>query len=358
MLCIVPGRVQEVLTKPSIFLQYLPMSLSQPTVSLDPAVLDLLLAYLDAEGLACADFRASLLALKSSSRLPIERWWALLEELHTLNPREDLGLAIGQCVEPRHAGVLGYLSMYSSSLGQALMRFHRFQPLLHNLVPTHFRVEGQAVVLGWSTERRSTPLSDDVVGSSLRRFAQLLTGRDDLRPSLIKSPNPVPHNPNMHSRFYGCPVEFNSPVNEIHFEAHTMSLPLNTQDAYLSTLLERQAEALLQALPKQDPLLTEVQREIVAVMRDGAPEMRQVALGLGMAERSLYRALQARGVRFQELLNSVRFELAKDYLQDSALSLPEIALLLGFADQSVFTRAFRQWSGEPPLRWRKAHQLF
>ena len=35
------------------------------------------------------------------------------------------------------------------------------------------------------------------------------------------------------------------------------------------------------------------------------------------------------------------------------LDLAEIALLLGFSEQSAFTRAFRQWTGKAPAQWRK-----
>jgi AraC-like DNA-binding protein len=334
------------------------MNNSIQSITLDPNVIELLVAFVEKQGMHCPDFCEKLSKLRSNHRLPIEVWWSLLDELYVLNPRPDLGLAIGQCVQPQHAGVLGYLGMYSSTLGQALMRFHRFQPLLHNLVPTHFRAEGHTVILGWGTERRSTPLSDDVVGAGLMRFMHLLTGREDLRPSLIKSPNPPSKRNAFQEQFYGCKVEYVSCVNEFHFPASYMALPVNTQDPCLSALLERQAEAMMQGLPKQDPLLTEIQKQVLSLMQDGPPEMVEVAQRMGMAERSLYRALQERGVRFKELVSTIRFEMAKDYLKESTLSLPEIALLIGFADQSVLTRAFKQWSGETPLKWRKANRIY
>lgn len=324
-----------------------------PTASIDPSALDLLSHFLDQEGVAAPELRARMAALRSRPRVAIEVWWQLLDAIYALCPRDDLGLAIGQCLQPHHGGVLGYLGIYSATLGQAMMRFHRFQPLLHDLVPTVFRAEAGVVVVGWSIARRSTQLSDDVFVSGLKRFVALLTGRDDLAPVLMKSPNPPPANPGLYEAFYGCPVTFLAGANELHFPAHYMTLAVNTQDPYLSGLLERQAEAMLQALPTLDPLLTDVQQAIVGIMQDGLPTMAQVAAHLGMAERSLYRALSARGVSFKTVVNSLRFELAKDYLRDSDLSLPEISLLLGFADQSVFTRAFRQWSGTTPLRWRK-----
>ena len=42
------------------------------------------------------------------------------------------------------------------------------------------------------------------------------------------------------------------------------------------------------------------------------------------------------------------------HLRDSALSLADIASLLGFPDQSAFTRAFRRWTGVTPGAHRKS----
>lgn len=56
------------------------------------------------------------------------------------------------------------------------------------------------------------------------------------------------------------------------------------------------------------------------------------------------------------VLGDVRFKLARMYLADSRLSSAEIALLLGYSEQSAFTRAFRTWSGSTPLDYRRRLQ--
>ena len=40
--------------------------------------------------------------------------------------------------------------------------------------------------------------------------------------------------------------------------------------------------------------------------------------------------------------------LARDYLRQPALSLADIAFLLGYSEQSAFHRAFKEWSGTNP----------
>jgi len=49
----------------------------------------------------------------------------------------------------------------------------------------------------------------------------------------------------------------------------------------------------------------------------------------------------------------VRKEIAIGYLKDADASICEIALLLGFADQSAFHHAFKRWTGKTPGIYRK-----
>jgi AraC family transcriptional regulator len=51
-----------------------------------------------------------------------------------------------------------------------------------------------------------------------------------------------------------------------------------------------------------------------------------------------------------------RIDKAKDLLRSSDLSLNEIALACGFADQSHFTAVFTRMVGVSPGFWRRARQ--
>lgn len=326
-----------------------------PTIYVAASIAHLLISFIDQRQLALPELRERLLRLAQGPRMPITTWWALLDELQLACPHEPaLGLQIGSCAHPHHIGVLGYLAMYSDTVGQALMRFSRFQPLLHNLAPSILSQQDGQFIIGWGMGAlKSTQLSDDVVSAGLAGFARQLTGNPEVKASAVYCPHPAPADITPYLQFYGCPVYFDSPVSALHLPLAIMSLPINSQDPHLTSLLEQQAEAMLQALPEPDNLLGELQRQIIAVLQDGPPEAPLVAARMGLSERSLYRALHERGLRYKQVLNNLRFELAKDYLRDAQLSLPEIAMLLGYAEQSVFSRAFREWAGQSPMRWRK-----
>ena len=62
-------------------------------------------------------------------------------------------------------------------------------------------------------------------------------------------------------------------------------------------------------------------------------------------------ALEAFGVTFSGLADEARFEAAQSLLlKDKRIA--EVAAVLGFAEQSAFTRAFMRGSGTTPGRWR------
>src|SRR3546814_11482944 len=71
-----------------------------------------------------------------------------------------------------------------------------------------------------------------------------------------------------------------------------------------------------------------------------------------MTERTLLRRLREENTTFQEVLDSLREELAYDYLRRRDLTIENIAYLLGFSSSSTFSRAFMRWTGQRPSGWR------
>ena len=49
----------------------------------------------------------------------------------------------------------------------------------------------------------------------------------------------------------------------------------------------------------------------------------------------------------------IQEEPAKNFLRSTALSVSEVGYRLGYAEPAAFSRAFTQWTGVSPLKWRK-----
>ena len=80
----------------------------------------------------------------------------------------------------------------------------------------------------------------------------------------------------------------------------------------------------------------------------------QVAGQLRMSRRTLCRKLESEGTSFTALLADLRQRLALQYVGSHDLGLSEIAFLLGFSEAAAFHRAFKRWTGQTPLEYRRA----
>lgn len=47
-------------------------------------------------------------------------------------------------------------------------------------------------------------------------------------------------------------------------------------------------------------------------------------------------------------------DMARGYVEHARLSMFDIAMLLGYTEQSAFTHNFRQWAGKAPSQYRRA----
>jgi AraC-like DNA-binding protein len=68
----------------------------------------------------------------------------------------------------------------------------------------------------------------------------------------------------------------------------------------------------------------------------------------------LSRKLEQEGTSVVAIADGVRHETALAYVLDRRLELTEVAFLLGFSHVESFHRAFKRWTGETPVAYRRA----
>jgi AraC-like DNA-binding protein len=82
---------------------------------------------------------------------------------------------------------------------------------------------------------------------------------------------------------------------------------------------------------------------------------REIAHLFSMHHRTLSRHLAREGVTFQQVVDEIRFTIARDLLANTDIALNQISVMLRYSEPSAFTRAFHRWSGQPPSAWRASH---
>ena len=122
-------------------------------------------------------------------------------------------------------------------------------------------------------------------------------------------------------------------------------------DRETSRYFRQQCQVLIGKLKGQSHFADDVRMILLA--RPGEfPTIEQAAEQLNLSTRTLRRRLKEEGCSFRELLNEVRFQMARDYLTETRLPLSEISWLLGYTEPGNFSHAFNRWCGLTPRAYR------
>ncbi len=265
-----------------------------------------------------------------------------------------LGFEIGQCVKARSYQVLGYVVLASSTLGEAIERLIRFEKLAGNIGVSELHRQEQRARLIWHCPFQGglgAFVTEAAITGWITFARQLVVGGYD--PSSVCFRHACAADEARYKSFFRCDVTFGAAYDGVEFPAEFLDLPITSADPGLGRLMEREALSLLADYDANANLLSAVRHHIYHFLLDGEPSVEQVAARMSMASRTLQSRLQRQGVSYQEVLDSLRRDLAEVYIRDKAINLTAIALLLGFAEQSSFTRAFRRWHGVSPGMFRQ-----
>ena len=151
---------------------------------------------------------------------------------------------------------------------------------------------------------------------------------------------------------FGVNVEFGASENVLRFPTRWLSHRLDGADERLRATLERQLYASSEQLSGSAP---HMRRVLHTLLQTGEATQERLAQLFAMHRRTINRRLQAEGTTFRELVDEVRYDVARTLLESTGKPVAAIAGMLSYADASAFTRAFRRWSGTTPAQWRAQH---
>ena len=139
----------------------------------------------------------------------------------------------------------------------------------------------------------------------------------------------------------------------LFFPARYLNQRLPVADDELRRLLQKQITLLEERYGNDFP--EQLRSVLRLAITGGRADASHVAKLFGMHSRTLHRRLKAFGLGFQQVVDEIRFEAARQMLEGSTMDVARIADFLNYAAPGAFTRAFRRWSGTTPAEWRAAH---
>lgn len=156
-------------------------------------------------------------------------------------------------------------------------------------------------------------------------------------------------------RVFGCPVSLGQKETRLYFDPAILDFQLWQAEPELLQLHEQLAIEKLQELARYD-LVGEVRRAIGSTLESGETTLETVAAQLNITPRRLRTQLSEANTSFQQILSDYRCRLAKKLLANTNESVERIVYLTGFSEPSTFYRAFKRWTNETPVEYRKRKQ--
>lgn len=286
---------------------------------------------------------------RPGARFPVARMRRLWLLAFELTGDALFGLHVGQRVRPGMFHALGLGIVTSPTLLDALRRVERYSSIVSTngrAVVVHANGVTRLEVQATPRTIRQTAYGLDALMMSLARMLQLCAGTD-YAPLGITLTHSDQGRAAEYRAAFGCPVEFDAPRLAFLFRTESITQPLLSGDPDLAAESDRLAARYLRTL-QPDTTATRVRTLLLQSLPAGQVSQERVAQALHQSTSTLQRRLRGEGTSFQALLDATRRELALDYLRSGEHSVADIAFLLGFSDQSNFTRAFRRWTGQTP----------
>jgi AraC-like DNA-binding protein len=266
------------------------------------------------------------------------------------------GLLVGQQGRLETLGLSGLLVKYSPDVGTALRSLtHYFH--LHALgAMTTLDVRGDVAMLGYEIFEPNSVATDQIIDGALAFAFNILAALcgPEWKPVEVRFAHRQPDDVAAFRRFFKAPLTFDDGQSALVFSADWMNRPLPGDDPALRRLLQKQIDAL--EVRHGENLPGQVRSVLRTGLLTGHASADQVAALFSMHSRTLNRRLNAFGTSFQQLVDASSLAIAQQMLETSRRDVRQIAMALGYADPSAFTRAFRRWSGTTPAQWRLTRQ--
>lgn len=319
--------------------------------------------YADALGMPTAELlgRAGLtpdILDSDDGRVNGEQFQAFIRALAETTGNPILGLETGDYVQPGSYSVLGYITMSCATLGEAVARIAPFEKLVGDMGTTALQMKGEEIALVWHCNFQDAVVRPQVVDNvfaSWINYARWLADVPQAAPSSVRLQRPSPgvEYEKAYAERWGCPVTFGAGEDAVILPQSLLSTRLRQPDPLLRKTLEAHALSQLAMLDSDTDLTSQVKQSIQKQLTEGITRQDMIAEDLGMTSRTLQRKLSQEGVSYQKLLDEVRQQMAEDYLRNTAMAIPDIALRLGYSETTSFHRKFKAATGQTPGDFRK-----
>lgn len=235
----------------------------------------------------------------------------------------------------------------SPNLNIALKRLSHYKPIVGplRLMVTQTEHHTEAIIGGLPTGEVLAPSLVMMELAFLLHMARTAT-REHIIPKAVNVTIHIPAQ-DQYEAYLGVPIH-RAEVNGLAFRTEDAQRPFLTANETIWSIFEPNLNLWMQDLNADASFRDKVRGCLMEMIAGGQYSMADVASRLAMSPRTLQRRLRDENTTFQRELDTLREELARNYLTKSDYTSGQIAFLLGYEDPNSFFRAFRSWTGQTP----------
>jgi AraC-like DNA-binding protein len=275
-------------------------------------------------------------------------FWSAAEEI---SGDRHIGLHLGEHMPLYRGQVLEYLLTSSPTFGEGLHRAMNFHRLLSDALTGELVVDGDSCYLATITDRRASRHFTECLAAGMIKFFRFVTD-GHFKPLAIHTEHSEGAPPAEYRRIYGCDVTLGCSEYRMYFNKDVLDYRIWQAEPRLLRLHEQIAQEQLAELQRFD-LVSEVKRAIGETLESGDTSLESVAKRLDIPSRRLRSQLAEANTSFNQILADYRSRLARRLLARTSEPIEQIVYLTGFSEPSTFYRAFKRWTSETPVEYRK-----
>jgi len=287
---------------------------------------------------------------KPGARYPTAKMQKLWELCVQTTGDSCFGLAAGARVKTTTFHALGFAWMASSNVKEELERLLRyFQVICTMPVDLQLTEAGDNYRLSAASPDPYPPFEEPTIDAFFMATLKLIrfTTGNQFSPVRVQLEKNNQERLAEYVEAFGCPVEMGCARDSIEFDKAECDTDLSGQNRDLAVANERVLENYIQALDP-DKVSSQVRELLITLLPSGQATQEEVAGKMHRSLSTLQRQLSSEGTNFKTIRDETRQSMAEQYIEEGDYSLSQIAFLLGFSDQSNFSRAFKRWTGKTP----------
>jgi AraC-like DNA-binding protein len=265
---------------------------------------------------------------------------------------DHFGLLVGQRARPSSLGVAGFLLQHAQDVDTALRDLVKHIDLQDQGGIAVLETQRDNTQLGYAIYTPGVEASDQIYDLTMCIACNVMRSLcgESWNPSEVVMPRKTPQDLTPFKRFFRAPLRFNAEQAALIFPSSLLRHRVGSADDLLHSHLEKEATRLHRE--RGGNIIVEVRMLLRKSMLAGQCTVGNIAEQLCLHERTLNRRLHEQGTTFRREYDNVRFELARQLLLETSMSVAKISTALRYSEASAFNHAFKRWTGETPARWR------